>query len=86
MSKLKKGTEVVICPNCKRENTINDCEIHKNSKEACYYCHLVKEHVSKYKEDKPDDNPVDKTATKPPTKKDMDKAKKTKDDDKGLYI
>lgn len=48
-AKDNSGVEL-ICKDCDRSRTINECTLHKTSME-CYYCHLVKEHLHENKEE-----------------------------------
>ena len=64
------------CKICKRDMTPNLCETHKNAKEKCYYCHLLKEHVDEFKPEK------DKTPTAPKKDKPIKEDKLTKMKDK----
>ncbi len=61
MTKLKLGEKIVSCKVCKREQTINMCEIHTSSTEKCFYCHLLKDHITEYKAEP---EVEDKTPTK----------------------
>ena len=71
---------MIKCSNCKREQTINECETHKSQKEQCYYCHLQKEHVSEYK-DEPDKSPTSTDKMKDKVNKAIGKNKKSKTKD-----
>ena len=64
MKAKDKNNEIVMCPDCKREMTINICETHPKNKDKCHYCHLQKEHIVNYDEHKIVDS-SDKTPTKP---------------------
>jgi len=49
--KAKDSTGVeLVCEDCNRKRTINECTLHKSNME-CYYCHLVKEHLHEDKEE-----------------------------------
>ena len=50
MVKEKENGKVVICPDCKKEKSINDCSLHSERTTTCYYCHLIKEHMVDVKE------------------------------------
>jgi hypothetical protein len=45
--KFKIKDVVQLCPDCNREMSINDCDLHKDSHKSnhCYYCHLLKDHM-----------------------------------------
>jgi len=63
----KKGVEkmkaknddgsLLTCTTCKREQTANECQIHKdqNVQGGCYFCHLQMTHMVEFKEDKGDE-------------------------------
>lgn len=64
MTKLKTDDKTVECNVCNREQTVNICDMHRDGKEPCYYCHLIKEHISEYKPEKAKDNTPTKIDSK----------------------